>query len=172
MHSSSIPIVRTSIRLVPDAAKVLLRPFVPADTERGRRILTRLLTLDEASSDALLRNLLEDFATRHLNARSVFMAHFDRVSEMLPKKAVLSDSRKLLIGTYFTQEYALESAALFNPSIVPHPDQTGLEPGSLRFIMSLRATGEGHISSLTFRTGTILESLQIRLDPCSPYATV
>ncbi|MFH0919124.1 MAG: glycoside hydrolase family 130 protein, partial [Fibrobacterota bacterium] len=96
---------------------------------------------------------------------------FDRVSEMLPKKAVLSDSRKLLIGAYFTQEYALESAALFNPSMVPHPDQTGLEPGSLRFIMSLRATGEGHISSLTFRTGTIHESLQIRMDPVSPYAS-
>ena len=67
----------------------------------------------------------------------------------------LSEQRRLLIGSYFLAEYSLESAALFNPSIVPHPDQTGLPPGALRFILSLRATGEGHISSITFRTGII-----------------
>jgi predicted GH43/DUF377 family glycosyl hydrolase len=77
----------------------------------------------------------------------------------------------MLIGAYFTHEYSLESAALFNPSIVPHPDQSGVAPGALRFILSLRATGEGHISSITFRTGTVSAEQSITITPPVPFTT-
>src|SRR6185437_9296580 len=92
---------------------------------------------------------------RHQQIHNLFRERFEQVRDMLPKDQEVSEQRRLLIGSYFLAEYSLESAALFNPSIVPHPDQTGLPAGSLRFILSLRATGEGHISSITFRTGMI-----------------
>jgi predicted GH43/DUF377 family glycosyl hydrolase len=99
--------------------------------------------------------VLAAFATRHPGIDGVFRARFEQVQHLLPPNGKLSEARQLLIGSYFVSEYSLESAALFNPSIVPHPDQTGAPRGGLRFILSLRATGEGHLSSITFRTGVI-----------------
>ena len=84
---------------------------------------------------------------------------------MLPEDAAITEQRRLLIGSYFLSEYSLESAALFSPSMVPHPDQTNLPPGAVRFILSLRATGEGHISSITFRSGIVHSDLRIEVDP-------
>src|SRR5213078_1020780 len=92
---------------------------------------------------------------RHQEIRTLFLERFDQVRDLMPADEHLSEQRRLLIGSYFLAEYSLESAALFNPSIVPDPDQTNLPAGALRFILSLRATGEGHISSITFRTGII-----------------
>src|SRR5947209_19270666 len=83
----------------------------------------------------------------------------------------ISEQRQLLIGSYFLAEYSLESAALFNPSMVPHPDQTGLPPGALRFVLSLRATGEGHISSITFRSGIIHADFRIEVLPAAGFLT-
>src|SRR3978361_521020 len=93
-----------------------------------------------------------------------FRERFEQLHESLPEAEKISPERKLLIGSYFMAEYSLESAALFNPSIVPHPDQSELPTGALRFVLSLRATGEGHISSITFRAGLIPPDNRIEID--------
>jgi len=113
------------------------------------------MSLPEDQVGPLLDEVSADFSQRHQQIRKLFLERFEQVRELLLADEELSEQRRLLIGSYFLAEYSLESAALFNPSIVPHPDQTGLTPGALRFILSLRATGEGHISSITFRTGII-----------------
>ena len=104
---------------------------------------------------------------RHADLNKSWRRQFDRIRAYLPNNASLSDNRRLLLGAYFTGEYAIESAALFNPSIVPHPDQTNLEQGDLRFILSLRAVGEGHISSIEFRTGIIRRNRAIEIEQTS-----
>ncbi len=104
---------------------------------------------------------------RHADLNGSWLCQFDRIRAYLPDEASLSDDRRLLLGAYFTGEYAIESAALFNPSIVPHPDQTNLETGDLRFILSLRAVGEGHISSIEFRTGIIRRNHAVEIEQSS-----
>src|SRR4030095_3584337 len=98
--------------------------------------------------------------------------HFDKVRAHVPDSETISEARKLFIGALFSGEYALESAALFNPSIVPHPDQTGLDQGDLRFILSLRSTGEGHVSSIQFRTGVIHRDHSIEIDEVTAFVTL
>jgi len=111
------------------------------------------MALPESEVKALLEQVESEFGERHVQIREFLRRRLDQVRPWLRLGQNLSAERLLLLGAYFTHEYSLEAAALFNPSIVPHPDQTDLPPGSLRFILSLRATGEGHISSITFRTG-------------------
>ena len=113
------------------------------------------MALPEDRVGPLLDEVSAEFSQRHQQIRRLFLERFEQVRESMLADEEVSEPRRLLIGSYFLAEYSLESAALFNPSIVPHPDQTGLPPGALRFILSLRATGEGHISSITFRTGII-----------------
>src|SRR5207253_8725470 len=108
---------------------------------------------------------------RSQQIRNLFLQRFEEVRESLATVEGLSEQRRLLIGSYFLVEYSLESAALFNPSIVPHPDQTGLPSGALRFVLSLRATGEGHISSITFRTGIIHPDQRIEVLPATDFLT-
>jgi predicted GH43/DUF377 family glycosyl hydrolase len=117
--------------------------------------MSRIMSLPEDQVGLLLEEISAEFSQRHLQIYKLFQERFDQVRELMPPDANPSGQRRLLIGSYFLAEYSLESAALFNPSIVPHPDQTNLPAGALRFIVSLRATGEGHISSVTFRTGII-----------------
>ena len=119
----------------------------------------------------LLSQVLGEFANRHEQVEDIFRKRFEQVSIYLEPGAQPSPERQMLIGAYFTHEYSPESAALFNPSIVPHPDQSGLPRGALRFILSLRATGEGHISSITFRTGTVSAQHRITLTPPVPFVT-
>jgi len=164
-------ITRTGIVLKPDASRVLFRPFNPAGDERPLRLLARILSLPEAETVTMLAQVLAEFKTRHQRLLDYFLVRFESVRHLLPTDQALSEDRKLLIGAYFTHEYSLEAAALFNPSIVPHPDQAGLPEGSLRFILSLRATGEGHISSITFRTGIIDGKGKILVDTPSRYVT-
>ncbi|MGD0618826.1 MAG: glycosidase, partial [Bryobacteraceae bacterium] len=151
----SIHLKRTGRILNPDQSRVLLRPFNPGGAERADGIVSRIMSLPEGETGALLAGILAEFSSRHQNLRQVFLERFEQVRDPLSAVEGLSEDRRLLIGSYFLAEYSLESAALFNPSIVPHPDQSGLMSGALRFILSLRATGEGHISSITFRTGVI-----------------
>ncbi len=146
---------RTSIVLRPDQSRVLLRPFSPGDAQRVRGIAARIMSLPDDQVGLLLDEVSAEFSKRHQQIHKLFRRRFEQVRELLPKNEELSEQRKLLIGSYFLAEYSLESAALFNPSIIPHPDQTDLPAGALRFVLSLRATGEGHISSITFRTGVI-----------------
>ena len=110
-----------------------------------------------------------DFSGRHEDIGHIFERHLNEVKGYLPRDAMLSDVQRALIGAYFTMEYSIESAALFNPSIVLHPDQSHLDKGSLRFIMSLRATGEGHVSSIVFRSGVLDRHNTFIFDPTSDY---
>src|SRR5271170_4244254 len=164
-------VTRTGIVLKPDASRVLFRPFTPPGDERPLRLLARVLALPETEVAEMLAQVMAEFKTRHQRLLDYFLMRYEFIRHLLPTDQPLSDDRKLLIGAYFTHEYSLEAAALFNPSIVPHPDQTGLAEGTLRFVLSLRATGEGHISSITFRTGTIDGQGKIRVDTPSRYVT-
>jgi predicted GH43/DUF377 family glycosyl hydrolase len=128
------------------------------------RVIGRVCTLSEAEVDQQLAMVLEEFHGRHQQPKAYFERRFRDIKHHLLTDTPLSENRCLLLGAYFTQEYALESAALFNPSLVWHPDQSKLPKGSRRFAMSLRAVGEGHISSIVFRSGTIDRNLQINID--------
>jgi predicted GH43/DUF377 family glycosyl hydrolase len=159
------------LTLGPESARVILRPFIPSSTHRITTIIGRALALTSEETERALEAMLKDFDARHLDIESTLLANFERVLPHIFTQRPLAKARKLLIGALFSGEYALESAALFNPSIVQHPDQEGVQEGALRFIMSLRATGEGHISSIEFRTGLIDPAGDVRLDPVSRFVT-
>src|SRR5258708_2782055 len=153
---------RPSIRLAPDAKRTVLRPFMAdypaaadsgADEPRARRIIERLLGLNETMLGEGLQRLAGLIGNRHRNSREFLLRRFDELTEFVPAGAKLDERRKILIGAFFSEEYSFEAVALFNPSIARHWDQSGLEPGAIHFVMSLRGIGEGHISSVTFRTG-------------------
>ncbi len=165
-------ITRTGIVLKSDAARVLFRPFKPFGEERPLRILSRVLALPENEVGEMLTQVLAEFKTRHQRLHDYFIMRYNDVKHLIPTDQPLSEDRKLLIGAYFTHEYSLEAAALFNPSIVPHPDQTGLPDGTMRYVLSLRATGEGHISSITFRTGTVDSGGKVIVDKPSRFVTL
>lgn len=167
----SIHLNRTTTILKPDQSRVLLRPFSPGDTERLARIMERILAIPEDHVAPLLDEISVEFSKRHQQIHDHFLDRFHQVHSVLFGEEGLSRERKLLIGAYFLAEYSLESAALFNPSIVPHPDQTDLPAGAIRFVLSLRATGEGHISSVTFREGIIHSDLQIEISPATGFLT-
>ncbi len=162
---------RTTTILKPDQSRVLLRPFSPGDTERLARIMERILAIPEDQVASLLDEVSGEFSKRHQQIHDLFLDRFHQVHGLLFEEEGLSRERKLLIGAYFLAEYSLESAALFNPSIVPHPDQTDLPAGAIRFVLSLRATGEGHISSITFRAGIIHSDLRIEILPATGFLT-
>jgi predicted GH43/DUF377 family glycosyl hydrolase len=168
---NAIRIRRHEVTFQPESARVIIRPFIPANARIIASILDRALALSEADADAHLQAIFVEFASRHFDIESLLLAHYERVRPYIPSQAPLSRVRQLLIGAIFSGEYALESAALFNPSIVPHPDQSGVPEGALRFIMSLRATGEGHISSIEFRTGLIAPGGAITVEPVSRFVT-
>jgi predicted GH43/DUF377 family glycosyl hydrolase len=149
-----IHVTRTATILSPDLSRVLLRPFSPGGRERTTGIIDRIMAIPEDQLQPLLDAVIAEFSQRHQQIRDLFLNRYEQVRELMPATEV-SEQRRLLIGSYFLAEYSLEAAALFNPSIVPYPDQSDLPPGALRFVLSLRATGEGHISSITFRMGVI-----------------
>ncbi|WP_243305217.1 glycoside hydrolase family 130 protein [Geothrix oryzisoli] len=169
---TTIPLRRHDVTLVPESARVIIRPFVPSSAHRITTILGRALALSETEAAGELDSMLGEFASRHLDIETPLLANFDRVLPHIFTHRPLTHARKLLIGALFSGEYALESAALFNPSIVPHPDQEGVPEGALRFILSLRATGEGHISSIEFRTGLVDRDGGLHLDPISPFVAL
>ncbi len=160
---------RKKLKIVGDNSRVIALPHIPQELGRIGNITLRVMHLDEKAARRVLTETLEAFADRHRDIRQQLMRHYDKISEYIPKGTNLSKTQKLLIGAYLTMEYSIESAALFNPSIVPHPDQSLLPEGSIRFIMSLRATGEGHISSIVFRSGTIDRDFSVNLDTVSEY---
>jgi predicted GH43/DUF377 family glycosyl hydrolase len=167
----SIHLKRTGPVLIPDQSRVLLRPFSPGGPERVAGIIGRIMAFPEDQAGRLLGVVSAEFSQRHHQIRRLFIERFEQVRGVLPVGEETSETRRLLIGSYFLAEYSLESAALFNPSIVPHPDQTSLPHGALRFILSLRATGEGHVSSITFRTGIIHADLRIEVLPSADFLT-
>jgi predicted GH43/DUF377 family glycosyl hydrolase len=161
----------TNVFFRPDSTRVLVRAFIPGDPTRVANILGRGLSLSESDCRRELAGVVEEFAGRHLDIHAVWRRHFALLKPHMPADAKLSETRQLYLGALFSGEYALESAALFNPSIVPHPDQSALNKGDLRFILSLRATGEGHISSIEFRSGVIRADHSIEVDSTSRFVT-
>jgi predicted GH43/DUF377 family glycosyl hydrolase len=168
----SIQLYRHDITLLPESERVLIRPFIPLDPLRITAILGRALTLTDEEVIEKLAAVHQEFDSRHYDIDALLIAHHAKVLPYIFTQRQLSKQRQLLIGALFSGEYSLESAALFNPSIVPHPDQSGVSAGGLRFIMSLRATGEGHISSIEFRSGIINRDGKIALDPISRFVTL
>jgi predicted GH43/DUF377 family glycosyl hydrolase len=148
-----------------------MRPFYPGSDDIARKIVARVMSLSDEDVARLLSQVLGEFADRHEHVEQIFRDRFTQVCHYLGGTWEPSAERQALIGAHFTHEYSPESVALFNPSIVPHPDQSGLPRGALRFILSLRATGEGHISSITFRTGTASAHHRITLAPPVPFVT-
>ena len=157
----------TSVSAV--STRVITRLHLPGDSARSEELVGRVSKLDDDDVSCLLDDVLQDFSARHRDFRNTLARNFDRLAAIVPKSASLSAERRLLLGAYVTAEYSVESAALFNPSIVPHPDQEGMSTGSVRFIMSFRATGEGHVSSIEFRTGVVDQNLDIFWDGVSRY---
>ncbi|MFY8221328.1 MAG: glycoside hydrolase family 130 protein [Pirellulales bacterium] len=157
--------------LRPNNARVLYRPFEPQLPQRAMKIIGRIMELADDDVERLLEQVLREFHGRHQRLLAFFRERAAAVRHHLLTDRPLTEARELLIGSYFTQEYALESAALFNPSIVWHPCQDGLPAGTRRFILSLRATGEGHVSSVGFRTGTIDSRGSLALAPPTGFVT-
>lgn len=171
---------RQNLYLRPDTSRVIVRPFKPAteprdlnptDKTRANHIVDRILAMDVPAAEAQLADVLENFLGRHRNLLQTFEARADDMEDAFQDHTQFTKVQRQLVGAYFLSEYSFEASALFNPSIVPHPDQSGLASGALRFILSLRAVGEGHISSLTFRTGLIAEDGTISIDPTDRLAS-
>jgi len=158
-----------------------VRPFKPAteprdlnptDKTRANHIVGRVLRLEPGAAARQLAEVLENFEGRHRNLLEIFETRAAEMEEALEPHAVLNKTQRCLIGAYFLHEYSFEASALFNPSIVRHPDQSGAPENGCRFILSLRAVGEGHISSLTFRSGTIGADGSVSVDPTARLASV
>lgn len=169
---SCLNLTRHQIILQPESARVIIRPFIPSSARSIAAIIGRTLALTEDEVEMEIRAVRADFDGRHFDIEPTLLEHFARVQSDIFTQRPLSRSRQLLIGALFSGEYSLESAALFNPSIVPHPDQSNVPAGGLRFIMSLRATGEGHISSIEFREGLLSPNGGISFTPVSRYVSL
>jgi predicted GH43/DUF377 family glycosyl hydrolase len=161
----TVQVTRLPIRLVPDPTRVITRLFLPGEENRIRGITKRLCSIPPAAVEKILARLEGSFQPLHPDIDEVFRKHFEVVRPFLPDEIQPDALLRRLIGACFTMEYAIESAALFNPGMVSAIDQAGVPAGSLRFVMSLRATGEGHISSIVFRSGVIDAEGRVSVDP-------
>jgi len=166
------------LRLKADPSRVVVRPFHLAwqgnhsDPGRARRLVDSVLTLDDRETSRQLKSVMQDFEQRHWQTRKVFLNRFKEICALLNLSlGGIGDKRQQLIGAYFCQEYSYAAAALMNPSIVPHPDQSGLDRHTTRILLSLRAVGEGHISSIAFREGLVSAEGGLQLAPEPPFAT-
>jgi predicted GH43/DUF377 family glycosyl hydrolase len=160
---------KTSTKLLASPKAVITLFLTLPGEDRIANVIKRVEGLSEDNVRVCMEMTMESFAGRHRNLEQTFRDHYHKIDPLIPRD--LSDQKKMLLGAYFTKEYSIQSAALFNPSVVPHPDQQQLKRNQLRFIMSLRATGEGHISSIVFQTGIIDRVGNISLDGSTGYFT-
>ena len=162
-----ITVNRKETKFSPDASRVIAR-FHFSGRERSKDIIRKIINLSEQDAKEELVKVLRDFSKRHRSISTIFERHFNRVSHLIKEMNInpddLDEFMKPLIGSYFTKEYSIESAAFFNPSIVEDPDQSELSNGEKRVIVSFRATGEGHISSIVFRSGILDENSNLRIE--------
>ena len=167
----------SKVILHPNPCRTVVRPFEPGDPEpfankdhpRPHRIAQRILSLDEEGLRAELGRIRDSFSGRKEEVERILRRRFDEtIGDLGVDGNGLSELRKLVIGGYFCEEFSFEAAALFNPSIVLHHDQSGVPEGSVRFVLSLRGIGEGHVSSVTFRTGTWTPGGEIEIDDPLP----
>ena len=170
MYRSRVKIERVAEQLDPDPTRVIPRFFGPGDEKRLRGIIERIRALDRSEVSELVKGLGRTFQKKHPDLASIAKSNYDAVKYLISDEHDLDKKRRLLIGAYFTMEYAIESAALFNPSMVPAIIQDKVDVGRTRFVMSLRATGEGHVSSVVFRRGVIDRDNRITIQPVSPYS--
>jgi predicted GH43/DUF377 family glycosyl hydrolase len=167
------------LRLHADPSRVVVRPFHiawgggnGAPPSRTERLVGEVLAMSAEEARDQLEIVLKDFEARHWQTRRVFMTRYDQIEDLLKLDgSQIGDEKRQLIGAYFCHEYSYAAAALMNPSAVPHFDQTGIQPGSQRILMSMRAVGERHISSVAFREGIINDQNQLRLASEPPFAT-
>ena len=166
------------LRLHADPSRVVVRPFHigwlanGSGISRSQRLINEVLEMDAQQTRDQLELVLKDFEARHWQTRRVFMTRYDEIASAHGLDgSQIDDEKRQLIGAYFCHEYSYAAAALMNPSAVPHPDQSGMSPGSQRILMSLRSVGEGHISSVAFREGIIGEDNELKLAPEPPFAT-
>lgn len=172
MNKESTLVRRTAHLLQADPDRVILRFFLPGQEIAAHGIphadpvIRRVLKMSDDEVAQTFNTIIARYITRHddHDLFTAFADHFGHVAHHIPKNVEVSKERRDLIGAYFTREFAVEGAALFNPSVVAHPDQTALADGELRFIMSVRSLGEGHISSIEFRTGVLTPPYDVRLD--------
>ncbi len=171
-------LTRADLLLRPDPSRTLSRLFVPGQEtlirgeSRAMAVIDRVLAMSEDEVESTLARTLARFSGQYRDLGETMEGNFGLVAHRLGSEIEVDRARRRLIGAYFTQQYAFEAAALFNPSIVPHPDQSGCAPGEVRFVMSLRAVGEGHLSSIGFRTGTISGDGKISVDPPGPFPDI
>ena len=172
---------RQALHLRPDPARVVVRPFKPAveprdlnptDKTRANHIVERVMSLNADMAAGQLADVLENFQGRHRDLLATFEARAEEMEDALSPHAGFSMVQRQLVGAYFLHEYSFEASALFNPSIVSHPNQSSAPKGGRRFILSLRAVGEGHVSSLTFRSGTLSADGSVTVDPTARLATI
>lgn len=165
----STTINRKPIRFYSDPKRVIARFFYPGPESRVLSIIQKVTNMPDEAAQLTLNQSLREFSNRHRNISKIFLKHYKRMTDMLIGRtgdlSTLTESKKLLIGAYFTSEYSIESAAFFNPSMVEDPDQSGLQKGEKRVIISFRATGEGHISSIVFRGGILDDKNNLELIP-------
>lgn len=166
------------ITLKPDSARTVLRPFALEDPSayarkdcpRVRRIAERVMAFDQPALDAKLELMMDTLGMRHRDVHAHLLRRFDELEGLTFTRAQIGDARALVIAAYLSEEFSFESVALFNPSVVAHPDQTGIAAGDTRILLSLRGIGEGHVSSLIFRTGTWAADGMLTIDEPSAYA--
>ena len=163
-----VEVIRKDIQFVPDPSRIIPR-FLYTTESRSLEIVKAVLAMPEAEVNNALNPLLRDFSTRHRNITRIFEKHFDKLAPIFTLLEIdvneLSYSQKTLIGSYFTMEYSIESAAFYNPSVMEDPDQSEIGQDEKRVIFSFRATGEGHISSIVFRTGVLDRDNNLLLEP-------
>ena len=160
--------------LRPNASRTVLRPFVledpeAADAPRTRRVIERILGIEDGPQDEVVE-VMQELRERHPNAEVALLARYEELKRFVPDGHAVDENQKMVIGAYFSEEFSFESAALFNPSVVRHPDQSGATDGATRILVSLRGIGEGHISSLTFRCGLWGADGKVTLDGASDFA--
>ncbi len=159
---------RKDIKFLPDATRVIAR-FLYTDDERAINTIHSVLNMSENDASFALSQVLRDYAMRHRNISKIFEKHFNKIAHLFSHLKINPDllgfPQKILIGSYFTMEYSIESAAFFNPSIIEHPDQSEIGPQEKRVIISFRATGPGHISSIVFRTGVLDKNNNLTIEP-------
>ncbi len=172
---TSMPFVSRKLNLFySDISRVITQTYLPGGPDRIARVCDRIMRLSSAAAAESYKRVLSNFDMRHRNLAEVFKRNYYTALQNLPSGSgidvnVLSEEHKLLMGAYFTKEYSIEAAAFFNPSIVKHPDQSDLDAGAVRVIISFRAVGEGHISSIVFRTGIVDQNLELKFDPISRF---
>ena len=174
IETQSLTVKRSDVQIKANPKRVIINYLclgINQLSERIQRLISDLISIPEEEVDNLYDEVKKNFEFRHRNFEYYVKKNFDKIQAGIPSETVLSITKKLLIGTYFSKEYSIQSAALFNPSMVAHPDQSGLKEGEKRFIISLRSVGEGHISSIEFRTGIVDKEGNIDLDKTTGFAS-